>query len=237
VFAPFGEHTAALGQVIENLATYFAQIARPLLIKGATCEVIKILQALRPGHFTYREDKDNYDYVYLTQDLINLKGRKYSAKKNHLNTFMKRYPIHQYLPICKDLVPSCINIAIEWYRNRAPLDAMLLYEKDAIIEALNHFDDLGLTGGAILVDGEVKAFAFGEPLNEDTIVIHIEKGNPEIRGIYQVINQQFCEHAWYEYKYVNREEDMGIKGLRAAKQSYHPIMMIKKYDITLRSKR
>lgn len=237
VFAPFGGHTDTLIAVVEKLTTYFNQLGQPLLIKGATRIIVEILHALRPGHFVYRADRDNYDYIYLTQDLIELKGRKFSSKKNHLNSFLKSYPEYKYLPISKALVPSCIDTALAWYNNRDSTDSILAYEKEAIIEVLNSFEHLALTGGVILVDDEVKAFAFGEALNDDTAVIHIEKGNPEIRGVYQIINQQFCLHAWSHYKYVNREEDMGIRGLREAKHSYHPIGMIKKYDIRLCSMR
>jgi uncharacterized protein len=85
-----------------------------------------------------------------------------------------------------------------------------------------------------LIDEKIEAFTFGEMINEDTAVIHVEKGNPDIKGIYPVINQEFCQNTWQGVKYINREEDMGIEGLKKAKESYYPVMLIEKFDVRLK---
>jgi hypothetical protein len=107
----------------------------------------------------------------------------------------------------------------------------LLAEDFAVHEALTFFEELGFKGGAILINSVVEAFSLGEPLNEDMAVIHIEKANPEIPGLYAAINQLFCLNAWSEVTYINREQDMGSEGLRKAKESYYPHHMVNKYIV------
>ena len=109
----------------------------------------------------------------------------------------------------------------------------LANESLAIKEVLTHFDRLGVKGGAILIGGKVEAFTLGEPLNRETVVIHIEKANPAFEGLYSLINQAFLEKEWSGYVYVNREQDLGEEGLRKAKESYFPHHMINKCTITL----
>ena len=124
---------------------------------------------------------------------------------------------------------GCIPVASEWLERQRSSDEIMQAETVAIQQALNRFDELRLSGGMIRVDGKIEAFTVGEALCEDTAVIHIEKANPEIVGLYQMINHEFLQHAWSHVTFVNREEDMGIPGLRAAKQSYRPVRMVEKY--------
>ncbi len=133
----------------------------------------------------------------------------------------------------EEIVPYCIASAVEWYDRRTDNHLGLEYEKFAILEALGNFKYLGFQGGVIELYGKIEAFTCGEVLNEDTAVIHMEKGNTEIRGLYQMINREFCRHAWPHMTYINREEDMGIEGLRRAKKSYNPVKLINKYEVTL----
>ena len=107
----------------------------------------------------------------------------------------------------------------------------LLAEDFAVHEALTHFGELGYQGGAILINSVVEAFSLGEPLNRDTAVIHIEKANPDILGLYAAINQLFCLNSWSNVTYINREQDMGVEGLRKAKESYYPHHMVNKYIV------
>lgn len=186
--------------------------------------------------FNISADRNNFDYVYLAQDLINLSGRKFHGKKNHLNAFKKEYPDAKYLPITEEIIPQCreqLNIWYETHKRANPDDPFICYEQAAIHEIFDHFDAFKLKGGAILIDNKVVAFTFGEKLNSDTAVIHVEKADPTIRGIYVAINQSFVENAWADMIYINREEDMGIEGLRKAKNSYRPIKMIEKFNATL----
>lgn len=186
--------------------------------------------------FNVTEERDNFDYVYLAQDLINLSGRKFHGKKNHLNAFQKEYPNAQYVPITKEIIPKCreeLNIWAKVHKRENPDDPFICYEQAAIHEIFDHFDRFNLKGGAILIDGKVVAFTFGEKLNSDTAVIHVEKADSSIRGIYAAINQKFVETEWADMIYINREEDMGIEGLRKAKESYRPVKMIEKFNATL----
>jgi hypothetical protein len=193
--------------------------------------MIDILEKWRPGQLVITGDRDNYDYVYHSKDLIELKGRKYHSKKNHINSFLRNYSNYQYIPLTTEWVSRCIETQIEWCKKKGcDDDPMLKGERDAIIEVLTHWNELKLTGGLISIDGKVEAFSFGEQLNSDTAVIHVEKANPDIRGVYPVINQKFCENAWNHLVYINREEDMGLEGLRKAKESYCPVKMVEKFN-------
>jgi hypothetical protein len=99
---------------------------------------------------------------------------------------------------------------------------------------LDNFETLGVTGGCIEIDGKIEALTLGELLNPETVVIHIEKANATFHGLYQMMNQQFLEHEWQHIKYVNREQDLGIEGLRKAKESYYPHHMVEKLTVRLR---
>jgi hypothetical protein len=233
---PFGPDDSRLGGVIDTLADYFRQSRQPFILRSVSAEMVAALQKIKPGYFCFRADRDNFDYVYSTEELINLDGRKYHSKQNHIHYFQKTFA-YQYAPITADLLDPCMVSAREWYaaHNGAGDDSLQL-EYQAIIDALTNFEYLDLQGGAIILDNKVAAFTFGEKLNADTAVIHVEKGQ-NIRGLYQVINQEFCRHAWSDLPYVNREEDMGIEGLRRAKQSYHPVKMVKKYNAIPKTRR
>jgi uncharacterized protein len=178
-------------------------------------------------------DLNQCDYVYLTQDLIELKGRKYHRKRNHIKQFQEKYS-YQYIHLTPEWIPQCLQLEAEWCDLRH-CEAIpgLLNESLATKEAFTHFEELGVQGGAILINGKVEAFTLGDPLNSETVVIHIEKANPAYEGLYPTINQAFLEHQWSGYTYVNREQDLGEEGLRKAKESYFPHHMVNKYTIAL----
>ena len=187
-----------------------------------------------PAKYSVEHDRENSDYVYLAKDLINLSGNKYHRKKNHLNQFIKNN-VFEYHPLDSELVKRVLSMQETWCQIReCVLKPDLLAEDFAVREALSHFEELGYQGGAIVINSVVEAFALGETLNQDTAVIHIEKANPDILGLYAAINQLFCLNAWSKVTYVNREQDMGVAGLRKAKESYYPHHMENKY--TLRPK-
>jgi uncharacterized protein len=177
-------------------------------------------------------NRDQSDYIYLTQELIELRGRKLHRKRNHIKQFKEKHS-YQYLPLSKEWIPECLQLETEWCDLRH-CEAIpgLANESVAIKEAFTYFEDLGVKGGAILIEGKVEAFAFGEPLNPETVVIHIEKANPAYEGLYPLINQAFLENQWSGYPYVNREQDLGEEGLRKAKESYFPHQKVNKYTIS-----
>ncbi|MBI5572763.1 MAG: DUF2156 domain-containing protein [Desulfomonile tiedjei] len=182
--------------------------------------------------YRVREDRANSDYVYLAEELIQLPGNRFHKKKNHINRFVKSYEF-EYLPFDADLVKSVLEMQEDWCELRDCGDFPdLIAEDRAIYEALIHFGDLRFSGGVILIGSKVEAFTLGELLNPDMAVIHIEKANPEIPGLYAAINQRFCMAQWSKVKYINREQDLGVPGLRQAKLSYHPDHLVKKFTLT-----
>ena len=186
------------------------------------------------SRFDLMEDPDNSDYVYLAEKLIKLSGNKYHRKKNHLNRFIKNFDF-QYRNFSPELIDSVLSLQETWCEFKDCYeDDNLFHEDRAVCDALTHYQTLGFSGGAILIEGQVQAFSFGEMLNTDTAVIHIEKANPEIDGLYTVINQRFCAAAWTNARFVNREQDLGLEGLRKAKQSYYPHHMVNKWIVQMR---
>ncbi len=175
--------------------------------------------------------RDQFDYVYRSDDLIELAGRKYHAKRNHINKFRRSYSF-DYRPFNRGHLKSCLELADRWCEwRRCEDDLNLVGEWDAVREALTHFEALKLEGGVILIQDAVKAFALGELLNDETATVHIEKADPDMEGLYAMINQQFCENAWQNIPYVNREQDLGEPGLRKAKLSYYPDHLVEKFRI------
>jgi hypothetical protein len=183
------------------------------------------------GRYETILDRDNSDYVYLTKDLIGLSGRKYHRKKNHLNRFVKTYA-YEYRQMDIELVECFLDMQEKWCEIRECVNnPELLAEDYAVYEALTYFEALDYQGAAIEIDSRIEAFSLGEILNPKTAVIHIEKANPDISGLYVAMNQLFCRNAWSEFEYINREQDLGIAGLRTAKESYFPHHMVKKYTV------
>jgi hypothetical protein len=217
------------------MINYFQLRGLPFLLKVVPRWGMEIMEQSKPGVFSFREDRSNYDYVYKARDLCELKGRKYHAKRNHINKFIQANPNYIYRPLTEDLVQACIDNELEWCEKReCDEDPNLRCEKFAVIEALSNFSGLDFSGGVIFINNKIEAFTIGEALNNDTAVIHVEKGNPDIRGLYSVINLEYCWHNWRDITYINREEDMGIEGLRMAKEGYYPVMMIEKFDVTMK---
>ncbi|MFB3884662.1 MAG: DUF2156 domain-containing protein [Thermodesulfobacteriota bacterium] len=181
--------------------------------------------------FVVELDRAHSDYVYRMEDLIKLEGRKYHRKRNHIKQFKEKYS-YEYIPLSSERISECLRLEAEWCDLRH-CEAVpgLANESVAIKEALTHFNELKLKGGAILVKGNLEAFTLGEPLNQDTVVIHIEKANSAYEGLYPLINQAFLANHWSEYTYVNREQDLGEEGLRKAKESYFPHHMVNKYNV------
>ena len=125
-------------------------------------------------------------------------------------------------------IPEMLAMAEQWYAERPDAAGELAAEKAAVWEALRNHDKMDLSGGLIRIDEKVVAFTFGSPLNEDTFDVHVEKALSEYAGAYTVINQEFAK-TLSGYTYINRENDVGVEGLRKAKQSYRPAIWLEKY--------
>jgi hypothetical protein len=229
-FPPIGE-----GDVIKCYQSFLQYLGG----KGIPPKIVRVPEAVvaqidwKTSGMKVELDRNQCDYVYLTQDLIELKGRKYHRKRNHIKQFQEKYS-YQYIPLTPEWIPQCLQLETEWCDLRhCEASPGLLNESFAIKEAFTHFEKLGVKGGAILINGKVEAFTLGDPLNPDTVVIHIEKANPAYEGLYPTINQAFLENQWSGYAYVNREQDLGEEGLRKAKESYFPHRLVNKYTVTL----
>ncbi len=198
-------------------------------ISGIVEEEKEMVNSWYPGHFILKTNRDNSDYIYRTQDLSSLSGKKYHGKRNHIARF-KDGNNWSYEKITKENTAECIQMNHIWKKKRVDKwDEMMQEEYDVVKEALLYFEELGLRGGLLRKNGEVVAFTLGEPLSDDTFVVHFEKAFPEVQGAYPMINQQFVLAECQDYEYVNREEDTGDEGLRKAKLSYHPVMLLDKY--------
>jgi uncharacterized protein len=182
-------------------------------------------------HFVFDEDRDNFDYIYESEKLINLSGKKLSAKRNHINFFLNNYT-HEYKQYDLSLKGECLALIDSWHQSKDE-DKFLDKEIEVLKKMLDEYELLDLKGAVVYVNGKIEALTFGCALSEDTALIHMEKANAEIRGLYPFINQQFIKNEWADYKYINREEDMGIEGLRKAKLSYYPAFMVEKYACSL----
>lgn len=186
--------------------------------------------ALEALGWSIRPDRDNWDYVYLVRDLAELHGRRYDGKRNHIKSLTEAHEC-RYEELSPALVGECLEVQERWCRMKAcDEDEGLTWEDDAVRRGLARLEELGLFGGVVFVDGRLESFCIAERLNHDTAVVHFEKASPGIPGLYQLINHWFARHALLgRFTYVNREQDLGIPGLRRAKESYHPHHMVRKY--------
>lgn len=195
------------------------------------------LRAAFPEEFAYEETRSEFDYLYRSEHLIELSGKKLHAKRNHVSKFMRMYPDWVYETITTENLPECIDFAANWLEQAIAGEddeervRELCMENSAIALALRHYKTLGMVGGLLRVGGRVIAITLGEPLNRRVFVTHFEKADTEFDGAYAAINQQFAANQLASYEYINREEDMGLEGLRKAKLSYHPDILLEKYCV------
>lgn len=175
------------------------------------------------------------DYVYLSENMIQLKGKKLHGKRNHINKFILTNPDFKYVPLDSSMYQDCMKIYEEWSENKDEDDSALSDEQRSVKLALKNLTALDLNGGCISLNGNIEAFTVGERLIPTMQLIHIEKANPSINGLYPMVNQQYAMRNCQDVTYINREEDMGIEGMRHAKRSYQPVKMIDKFMITKKS--
>lgn len=221
--------TGDLKHAVDLLEADSLEHGHPLCMLGVTPDAKEELEKAFPGGFFYIPERDYFDYIYLREDLAELKGKKYQAKRNHINNFNKLYT-YEYIPITPELVPKCLELECKWYKaNHTEEDAEDLNdERRSLTYALNHFEELGLQGGGICIDHQIIAFTFGCPINHNTFDVNVEKADINYEGAYAVINKEFASRLPEKYIYINREEDLGIPGLRKAKLSYNPAILLEK---------
>ena len=227
-----------IAPVLTALEQDAAERGVPFRLVCLTQPQIQELDTLFPGRFTFEADRDGFDYLYDIDRLADLGGKKLHAKRNHINRFIENNPSWVYEDITPESLPECLEMDKEWYR-RSMVREGLAEERDlgnegrALRLAMEHYHALGLEGGLIRVYGEVVAFTMGDRLTEDTFDVHFEKAYGELQGAYAMINREFARRVRQRHpqvRYLNREDDMGVEGLRKAKESYYPDLMVEKYS-------
>ncbi len=220
----------ALRETIYKSREYFEKKGHPFSLRLVPFHVMEIIKEAVPEmHFI--DDRPNYDYIYLTQELIDLKGKAFHGKKNHLNYFKKTYE-YEYVELTSDMADDAMKFISDFNKRKdVPAHEMelLKMEEEAMEDVFRNIEAVGYSAGAILIDGSIEAIAIGGKLGKKTITEHVEKANVEYRGLYQAINNEFCKNVAAKAKYINREEDMGIPNLRKAKLSYKPVKLLEKY--------
>ena len=230
---PYGK-AEDVKQAILKLEELFSAAEKPFVLHLVTPSDFALLESWFPGKYKIEYERDIADYVYDSEKLMTLSGRKYHSKKNHVNKFKQLYPDWSYEPITHDNVEECFQMALKWRElNGCEEDDDKRDEMCVTLNALRLMKELRLTGGLLRADGQVVAFSIGEELNRDMFVVHIEKAFSDVPGAYPMINQQFVLHEGKDYPYINREDDSGVPGLRKAKESYHPVYMMEKGLVTL----
>lgn len=219
-------------KAFDAIVKYFDDEGIPFNMYLVEPEMFSLIEEWYPEKYKISYDRDAADYLYEWETLAYLKGKKLHGKRNHINRFLENHPDYKYERINESNYPECINLALDWEKENNPEALELSYETNILLFALEHREELGLNGALIRVNDKVIAFTLGEPLTEDTYVVHFEKAYADIQGAYPMINREFVRRDLRKYKYINREEDMGIPGLRHAKTSYQPIRLVEKGTVT-----
>lgn len=215
----------------------------PLTLICLTAEQRDRLEAEFPGRFAFAPDRDGWDYLYRVDKLADLPGRKLHGKRNHISRFCDRYPDWLFEAICPENAGECLELERVWYEEQAAqgrADGNLGHERDAIHTALGHLDALGLSGGLIRAEGRVVAFSLGSLTTADCYDVHFEKAFGDLQGAYAVINREMARYVRSTFpavRYLNREDDMGLEGLRRAKLSYQPDILLEKFSAVPAKKR
>ena len=220
----------SLRETIFRAKELFDKDGHPFSLRLVPFHLMEIIREAVP-ELKWVDDRPNYDYIYLTQDLIDLKGRDFHSKKNHLNYFKKTFE-YEYVEMTSAMADDAMKFISEFNaRKEVPAHEMelLKMEEQAMEDVFRNIEAVGYSAGAILIDNKIEAIAIGGKLGGKMVTEHVEKANTNFRGLYQAINNEFCRNVASWAKYINREEDMGIPNLRKAKLSYRPVKLLEKY--------
>ena len=228
-FYPAGKGN--IPEVIDVLRQHCREQGKPLSFASSPKSGMELLKEMYGDSIQVTEKRDYFDYCYNYNDLATLVGKKFHSKRNFINRFENNS--WSYEEITLDNIPECKQVLQQWYEeNKENGDASMQQETAVAAKGLDCFTQLDFAGGLLKVEGQPVAFTYGERINEDTFDVHVEKALSLYEGAYPMINKQFVSCLSPEYKYINREEDMGEENLRKAKQSYHPAFMEEKFRIT-----
>lgn len=227
---PFAQEEEDFRHGLDLIHQEYDKLGLSFRLKSASRWVTERIESICPGKYDFIEDRDNEEYVYRTADMIQLPGKKLRMKKNHLNSFLRQYSDYQYESITKDNMKDAQEGIHDWFVRHGDIEE----EEEAIKLCFDHWDELGVKGAIIRIYGKVEAFTNGDLVNDKMAHIIFEKANPNIRGLYQAINRDFLIHEFANTEFVNREEDLGISGLREAKMGYNPDHLTEKFDVVLK---
>ena len=228
---PAGE--GDLKEVIELMMDYAEENGFPFVMHVSHERNRKKLEELFPGRFDFAERRDYFDYIYSSESLMTLKGKKLHSKRNFINRFIEKEWSAE--PVTEENIHLCKEFNAFWCaQNDCGEDESKREEKCAVRKALDHFCELGFKGCILKQEGRVVAYSFGEPVNSNTFIVHVEKADSQVPGAYPMINREFVRMFASDYEFVNREEDLGVEGLRRAKLSYNPVKFTVRYRGTPR---
>lgn len=228
---PVGSAECNLSVVMTDLQRLAEEGGYPLVLMGVSERCREALEDACPNQFSFERAPGSYDYVYLREKLCTLSGKSLQPKRNHINKFERSYPDYLYEPITRENIDECLAVEREWFADHGAGEGRTA-EMRMIERICADFEALGLSGGALRVDGKIIAFTIGSPINQTTFGVHIEKADRTYDGAFTMINREFARRISEQYVYVNREEDLGIEGLRQAKLSYKPEFLLYKDTAT-----
>ena len=224
--------------VIEAILSDAKERGIPVRITGITEADRAELENWFPGKFYISASRDNFDYVYSIDALADLRGRKLQKKRNHYNRFCASHPDYRTVPLDCKTIALAKHMVNDWYLSRKQTDPHgdYLLENLAMVKAFRDFDSLQMEAIAIMDADKILAVTMGTRLSENTFDIHFEKAREDVDGAYNAINAEFARYLRLKYpevRFLNREDDVGLEGLRKAKLSYHPDHMVEKYKAYL----
>lgn len=233
ICVPIADSTDDILAATESMIDLYRQEKRQFVISEVSEADLQMYSKAWSGRFRSEEFPAGANYIYSQEDLALLQGKRYAAKRNHINKFRRSYPDYQFLPLEAKLLPGCLSLLDKWLEQHDASQADLEKEYQGSADGIKYYQEIGCDGAAILVNGQVVAFTIGAPLSKDTYAIHIEKADIDIQGAYQAINCFFASEYTTGFKYINRAEDMGEPGLKRAKESYYPCLLAKRYYLSL----
>jgi len=229
--APAGEGDFAAA--INELRNHCDELTEPLILSFVTEDVVEAVNEAFPDQFDFTPDRNAADYLYLSERLISLTGKKLHSKRNFVNRCKRDYEGRwSFEPIRSDNLCEIYEYEKRWQRDNRTSEGDLEAEKIVIMKLLQNMDYLGSVGGLLRLDGRIIGFSLGTAISKDIFDVQIEKADWDIPGAYQLLNNEFAKAFCAGYKYINREDDMGLEGLRKAKLSYFPDKIVMKYKGT-----
>ena len=202
---------------------------------GICTEHVKELEEIFPDKFSITSERDYADYLYMRSDLSALQGKKFQSKRNHINKFKKIYTDYEFKPLTKELVSECLELEAKWCKaNNCKENEALQDERKSMGIALKNLAELDIVGGVLYVEGKIIGFTYGAAINHETFDTCVEKADTNYEGAYAILNYEFANMIPEQYIYINREEDLGLEGLRKAKLSYNPYLILEKYRLEIK---